>query len=543
MADQRPGERIKVNLSDLQRDWRLFRLNRQITNNAHPKPENPTVAFFAVSTRLTGISLNAAFAYLTACGLQVAGSPVVYFSCQAGMSRCVLGTKNDDPYQPPPCDSCISQSQRLFAHAPSICFTYQEDEKLKHALEDLNLDELSRFEYPAARYLNSPIDIPLGKLVLPSLRWARRMHNLMDDEPTRFLFREYIQSAWRVANEFVVFLDQAEPQVLVVFNGVLYPEATARWVAQQRGLRVITHEVGFQPFSAFFTEQEATAYLFEIPAEVNLTSEQNRSLDDYLDQRLQGEFTMAGIRFWPEIRELDEQFNAKADQYDQIVPIFTNVIFDTSQIHANKIFSDMFAWLELADELIRSHPKTLFVIRAHPDEWRSGKKSQESVPDWIKKKKLDQRNNVVFVHPDEHLSSYELIQRAKFVMVYNSSIGLEASLLGKAVLCGGKARYTPFNTVYFPDSPQEYRKQAEKFLDGKGEINVPKEFLNNSRRYMYYQLFKASLPFDEFIEGHIKPGFVRLKSFNWRHLKPENSATMKVLVDGIIHGKPFLLDD
>jgi hypothetical protein len=329
----------------------------------------------------------------------------------------------------------------------------------------------------------------------------------------------------------------------VVFNGVLYPEATARWVAQQRGLRVITHEVGFQPFSAFFTDQEATAYLFEIPAEGNLTSEQNRSLDDYLDQRLQGEFTMAGIRFWPEIRELDEQFNVKADQYDQIVPVFTNVIFDTSQIHANKVFPDMFAWLELTDDLIRSYPKTLFVIRAHPDEWRSGKKSQESVPDWIKKKKLDQQNNVVFIGPDEHLSSYELIQRAKFVMVYNSSIGLEASLLGKAVLCGGKARYTPFNTVYFPDSPQEYRKQAEKFLDGKGEINVPKEFLNNSRRYMYYQLFKASLPFDEFIEGHIKPGFVRLKSFNWRHLKPENSATMKVLVDGIIHGKPFLLDD
>ena len=543
MVDRRPGERIKVKLADLRRDWRLFRFNRQITNKAHPKPEKPTVAFFEASTRLSGISLNAAFAYLAACGIQLAESPVVYFACQAGMSRCVLGTKYDDPYQPPPCHSCISQSQRLFAHAPSIWFSYEEDESLKRVLENLNLDELSRFEYPAVKSLNLSTNIPLGKLVLPSLRWARRMHNLMDDEPTRYILREYILSAWRVANEFAIFLDQAEPQIVVVFNGVLFPEATARWVAQQRGLRVVTHEVGFKPFSAFFTDQHATAYSFDIPAGVNLTSEQNRSLDDYLEQRLQGEFTMAGIRFWPEIRELDEKFNSKARQYKQIVPIFTNVIFDTSQIHANKVFSNMFAWLDMAYELIKSHPETLFVIRAHPDELRSGKKSQESVPEWIIQKEIDQQSNVVFVSPDEYLSSYELIQRSKFVMVYNSSIGLEATLLGKAVLCGGNARYTSFNTVYFPDSPEAYRNQAEAFIDVEAEIEVPDEFVTNARRFMYYQFFKASLPFDEFIEEHAKPGYVRLKPIDWRQLKPDNSATIQVLVDGIIHGKPFLMDE
>jgi hypothetical protein len=128
-------------------------------------------------------------------------------------------------------------------------------------------------------------------------------------------------------------------------------------------------------------------------------------------------------------------------------------------------------------------------------------------------------------------------------MVYNSSIGLEATLLGKAVLCGGNARYTSFNTVYFPDSPEAYRNQAEAFLDVEAEIEVPDEFVTNARRFMYYQFFKASLPFDEFIEEHAKPGYVRLKPIDWRQLKPDNSATIQVLVDGIIHGKPFLMDE
>ena len=92
----------------------------------------------------------------------------------------------------------------------------------------------------------------------------------------------------------------------------------------------------------------------------------------YLEKRFQGQFTMAGIRFWPEMNGLDEALLEKAGQFQQIVPVFTNVVFDTSQVHANTVFPHMFAWLDLVLDLIRAHPETLFVIRAHPDEMRPG---------------------------------------------------------------------------------------------------------------------------------------------------------------------------
>ena len=535
--------RIGVKREDLKRDWRLYQLNRQIANNARPKTDNPTVAFFLASTRLSGISLNAAFAYLTACGLQVAGIPVVYFACNSGMSRCVLGTNWQDPSQSPPCPGCISQSRRLFAHAPTVDFSFQEDDSLRRSIDSLSVPELSQFVYPAAQETSIVDEIPLGNLVLPSLRWATRMHNLPDDEPTRFLFREFILSAWQVAIEFESFLNQTDPQILIVFNGVLYPEAIARWLAQERGLRVITHEVGFKPFSAFFTDQQATAYPLTIPAGYELTDEQNQLLDDYLEERFQGKFTMAGLQFWPEIRQMDEDFVQKAKQFDQIVPVFTNVIFDTSQIHANTVFKDMFSWLDMVHDLIKTHPETLFVIRAHPDELRSGKQSRESVPEWITRNEVGKLQNVVFIGPKEYLSSYDLIQRSKFVMVYNSSIGLEATLMGKAVLCGGKARYTQYEIVYFPQTPEHYRRQAENFLSAKQEVEVPEEHLINARRFMYFQQFIASLPFDKYLEEHINPGYVRLKPFSWRQLKVENSPTIQALIEGIIYEQPFQLGE
>ncbi len=92
---------------------------------------------------------------------------------------------------------------------------------------------------------------------------------------------------------------------------------------------------------------------------------------------------MAGIKFWADMKGLDESFLQKAAGFKQIVPIFTNVIFDTSQPHANTVFEDMFDWLDLVLEVIRAHPETLFVIRAHPDELRVRKASRETVAGWV----------------------------------------------------------------------------------------------------------------------------------------------------------------
>jgi len=530
--------------------WRISRLARQVAAHAQTKPGAGPVVFFNASTRLTGLSQNAAFSQLTSWSLRLAGVPVKYFVCQAGMSACILGTNREDYRSSPPCTSCLHQSRRLYSGADVFWFQYKPDASLVATLQSLTVDQLSDFETPSnflttgSRLANSNPPLPLGRIALPSIRWALRRHTLPDDEDTRYLFREYLLSAHNVAREFTAFLDQARPSTAVIFNGIMYPEATARWVAQQKGVRVITHEVGFLHYSAFFTEGQATAYPIHIPEEFKLSPDQNAQLDAYLENRFQGKFTMAGIRFWPEMRGLDETFLSKAAQFRQMVSIFTNVVYDTSQVHANQVFSNMFVWLDLLLKVIRGHPETLFVIRAHPDEMRPGtaKQSRESVQAWVKKNGVDVLPNVVFIDSQEYTSSYELIQRAKFVIVYNSSIGLEAALMGAAVLCGGQARYTQYPIVFFPDSPQAYQELAETFLQAE-KIEVPPEFQLNARRFLYYQLFRASLSFEDYLqEGHRK-GLVTLKPFSWQALLPAKSETLRILLDGIAGEAPVSLHE
>jgi hypothetical protein len=527
--------KIRASLARRSNDETIRKLARSIAKSSQNGSVHKPVIFFNASTRLSGLSLNAAFSLLTAWGLRMAGVPVIHFVCRKGMSQCVLGTNRDHVTRELPCDKCIRHSQAEYDHANTYWFEYQQEEPLRDMMQGLGVAALEHLTYD---------DIPVGEIVLPALRWELRRHHLNDDEPTRYLFREFILSAWNVGREFLTLIRQVTPQAVVLFNGQFFPEAMVRYLARQEGIRVITHEVGMMPFTAFFTDGEATAYPMDIPESFQLNEEQNNRLDEYLSGRFKGNFKMAGIKFWQNIQTLDESFLQKLAGFKQVVPIFTNVIFDTSQPHSNVLFPDMFTWLDQVLEVVKAHPETMFVIRAHPDELRPGsaKQSRETVRDWVKNRQAAQLKNVIFVDATEYLSSYELIHRSKFVMVYNSSIGLEASILGSAVLAAGRSRYTRYPTVFFPDSAKAYLEQLETMLT-EDPIQVPSGFQQQAKRVLYYQLYKTAIPFGDFLEEAHRPGLVLMKKFDPQSLSIEQSRTIKLLLEGILHAQPFILDN
>ena len=509
----------------------LRAMSRMVRENAMVSDKQPII-FFDASTRLNGLSLNAGFAILSAWTLTLQGVPVVHFVCSAGLKPCLLGTSRKDAHAAPPCAGCLRQSEATFSNSEVSEFDYKPNADLDKKLDSLGLPQLMKFEY---------LGTPLGELVLPSIRWILRRHHLLDDQYTRDLFKNYLKSAWSLAGQFEKLLDESRPQALVVFNGMQYPEATARWLARRRGIRVVSHEVGMQPLSAYFTDGDATAYDLDIPKDFQLDPAQNEKLDAYLTARFKGDFHMAGVQFWPEMSQLSPEFLQLAKEFKQVVPVFTNVIFDTSQPHANVIFEDMFTWLDDILSVAKDHPETLFVIRAHPDEARVGKASEESVAEWAQKRQLEIVPNLRFIPPQEFINSYDLIRMAKFVLIYNSTIGMEASILGAGVLSAGKARYTASDVVWFPQDKPAYFAQLEGLLQAD-HVEVPPHFKANARRFLFWQLYRSSLSFEEFLEPDgVWAGYVKLKEFEWQNLLPVNSETMAVLSNGLLQNGDFML--
>lgn len=512
------------------RKWQA--LSRAVERFAAADSSQKPVILFNASTRLQAMSQNAAFSYLTGLMLKLQNVPVIHFACRAGMNRCVLGSNRDDFSRVPPCAKCIAQSRAVFPEASTVWVDPYEDAELRNAVDQLTADQLECFTWQGK---------PLGFWAVNSLRWMLRRHHLQNDHLTLSFFRSFILSGWNFYRSFAKLADEVHPQAVVLFNGMFYPEAAVRYACLERDIRVITHEVGMRPFTCFFTPGEATAYPIQIDPTFQLTAEMDQRLDEYLGKRFSGDFTMAGIRFWPEMRGLNTEILAKISCFKQVVPIFTNVIFDTSQVHANTLFADMFDWLDHVRAVILKHPETLFILRAHPDEHRTGKESRESVADWVRRTGTDQLPNVLFVDSREFLSSYDLIHRSHFVMVYNSTIGLESVLLGKVVLAGGKARFTQLPTAFLPASVKEYEQKLEELLNSPA-MEAPLEFQINARRFLYFQLYVTSLPFEQYLkEDGVWKGYVSPREFELKELLPENSATVKVILDGILRGGSFFL--
>jgi hypothetical protein len=531
---QRFLQRLRTASTSLRNDWRTIRMARLAANHAPVDQERLPVIFFNASTRIRGYSQNAAFSLLASWILRLSGVRVVHFLCWAGMSRCVLGTNQDAPEQPMPCKLCTRQSRVNTTGSVVRIFTYQPDEELTALLKPLSLDALLCYQRPLPDGTGL---LPLGQLVLSSLRWRLRLQTLRDDPATRSICREFMLSAWNVATKFGILLENIKPQAAVLFNGMHFPEATAAWLCRQRGVRVITHESGFQPFSGYFVHGDVTAYPITIP-EVDLTPEQNACLEADLQKRLQGNFSMAGIQFWSEMQSLPEELVQKAARFKQVVAVFTNVIFDTTQFHANVVFPDMFAWLNVLLNVINAHPETLFVLRAHPDEARPGKLSRESVAMWFEQKAAT-FPNASFISPEQRVSSYELIRLSKMVLTYNSTIGLEATLMGVPVLGAARAPFVDHDTVYFEPDQEGYLRTLETFLAAT-RLEVPEDKVKRTRRFMYYRYYRFSLPFGEFVDATPPTGYVRLRKFSWRAL--EKSPTARALLDGFLHDRQFELD-
>lgn len=526
-------------LDRIEREYAGWQLRKSIAGierfiqriESEVSPSDAPVIFFNASTRIHTLSINAAISLIASWSLRAVGIPVYYAVCERGMQQCILGTDWRNLEKPPPCKHCIRFSKSLFpAHRVlPLVSDLALIGRIKEQLVAHSLDELQAWRYEG---------IPLGELCLPGLRWALRMNHLDDDETTRAVYGTYLASAASLVHQFEDVYEQYQPAALVVFNGLTYPEAVARHLAEKRGIRIITHEVGLRPYSAFFSHKEATFRELEFESDFQLDPDQETRLEGYLRDRFRGRDSMAGIQFWPEMNPMPQELEERVHAHRQVVPVFTNVIFDTSQVHANTIFTDMFDWLDALLGTIREHEDTLFILRAHPDEDRPGKESRESVSAWVDRTGVAELPNVVFLGPGELVSSYEIIQRAKLVLVYNSSVGLEASILGKAVLCAGRARYTQIPTVFFPQDRQSYL-QTLQWLLSEVEIEIPTELQSNSRSFLYHELYRASLDFSEFLKPYPRAkGMTLLRA--WEPEQLTTSRELKVVKEGILEGKKFV---
>lgn len=166
-------------------------------------------------------------------------------------------------------------------------------------------------------------------------------------------------------------------------------------------------------------------------------------------------------------------FTSSIDEYAAIEDGFENPLFESQHCAAEWLAS----W-------VRGRQETELVIRMHP---RMNNLSARERNRWLSMAGA----NITVLMPDSPVDSYGLAGSADRVVVYHSSIGAEATYLGRVSIIVGDADYRGLDCVYEPRSTGELSEMLlDPTLKPKRQENcLPYGYqrLMRGEPYLFYQ--------------------------------------------------------
>jgi len=441
---------LEVTLEGRRRSLTLARLvHRALRGVAAPVPRTPEASELDEARRLgpavraspggrnvlvmsfRGWTTHAAFELLVGHALRRRGANPTFVVCGGGLPRTELGRPRSD--FPLPCAACRAYVTGML-DAGSLPYVLidelvGEEERTEIANLVAGEDDLDAFTIE---------DLRPAEHVVRSTLWVARSGLASRNLNQHLEFREFVESAAIVARAFARLLDRAQPDVIVMVSGLFFAESVMRALAEQRGIRVVTYDFPGRP-GTIFASDKIPASFYDVQERWDVrtppTPAQLERVEQDIAERIRGSDALwAG-------------FSASAPpppaaEGKTRLSLFTNVSWDTAVSLRDIAFADMFDWLESVVRWATTRPDVQLDVRAHPAETRlRGFESNDLAIDFVTERFPSLPPNVRLHGPESAVDSYALIQASAAVLVYTSTIGLEAALLGRPVLVAADVHY------------------------------------------------------------------------------------------------------
>lgn len=156
----------------------------------------------------------------------------------------------------------------------------------------------------------------------------------------------------------------------------------------------------------------------------------------------------------------EDEYAAISDEYDKL-----------------SLFKNQIDGLEYLFKTFRTNKKIHFYLRVHPN--LSEIKYKYHTDLYLFQKKY---NNVTVISAKDRVSSYDLLDAAEKVIVFGSTIGVEAVYWGKAVILLSGAPYYYLNICYVPKNKLELKRLVVSKLKPKNK--------DNSLKYAFFLMYK-----------------------------------------------------
>lgn len=521
----------------------VFRSLRRLSRPRRPASGGPRV--LVLSFRGAWL-LHGTWEALIAEALRRRGADPTVFVCSGGLPEALpgkspaCGIASSHIPGPSSCEQCLECGLTVAGALDLPVLRLDDFVSREHACK--LMEEVEGLDGPGLRGFRHR-DLPLGEYVLNSARWFLCLSDLEATHEGENVLRAFAKSARVVAEAAPALLDRVKPDVVFLLNGLFFAERIVKAEAGRRGIRVVSYERGFIPDTLCFSEGVPGYYdissLWERIKDVPLTPNQEARLDVYLADRRKG--LRAPFNYWPTLTEGEKEVLASLNLVPDrpLAVLFTNITWDSAAQERDRVFPDMYAWVEECVRLFASRPEWQLVVRIHPAEVR--------VPGWETRDPIGARlarsfpafpTNVRVVAPESDLSSYTLMNLSRCGLVYTSTAGLEMAMEGIPVVVAGEVHYGGKGFTLDPSNPAEHERMIRERLAAPRDLSVREK----ARRYGYALFFRYFNPFP--IVSENPPDFVpTVRATAPAVLDPRGDPTLDRVCEAILRGADFFLPD
>lgn len=154
----------------------------------------------------------------------------------------------------------------------------------------------------------------------------------------------------------------------------------------------------------------------------------------------------------------------KQAQGCESVLIALNSSWDSAALGLHIVFNSTTEWLLETTQWILTHTNSSVIIRQHPVERLAVGRSNDDYAELLEQN-FGTIDRVRFIAAADPVNSYDLMRSVTGVVVYTSTIGVEATILGKVVVTPSKSYYSKLGFVWNAETKDEYFEHIKCAID------------------------------------------------------------------------------
>ena len=485
--------------------------------------------------------------------LYLQGADPVFLLCDAVLPACEAVTVDNVDKSNKNSIGCLSNTTcqkcqkdgESFHHPLPFPLYYYSDfveehdiEKAKKIASNLTLDQC---------FLYSRNNLDLGEQVRAgAFRFFGKA--TFDDEDPDFvteIARHYLAAAIISARVTDRAIEDLKPTCIVAHHGIYVPHGVLGLVARQRGIHLVNWGPSYRNTTVIFSHGDTYHHTFLNEPVINwenrsLSKQDNKRLDEYLDQR------RAGKGDWSWITP-DRGENAIVAKHATLIkelglkpgmPVFgmlTNVLWDAQLLYSNTIFPNMLEWLFTTLDFFICHPKSQLIVRIHPHEVKSGNRQPTGLE--IAKRYPTLPDNIKIIDRESSFSTYALMDLCQAVFIYGTKTGVELAPFGIPVIVAGDA-WIRGKGISIDISSKEYYLRLLNHLNEIAPLS-PQQ-VERARRYAFHYFFRRMIPLQALDpEGGFPP---KINITSLEDLAPGHDRGLDCICKGILEGSEFLYE-